>query len=87
MTCNDAAAILGAEIGKPDLKWITISDEQQLQAYKVHGMNDSLAHQSVKMNASIHSGKFFEEYNRNKPTFGKVKMKDFAKNLAAVHNQ
>jgi len=30
MTCNDAAAILGAEIGKPDLKWITISDEQQL---------------------------------------------------------
>ncbi|HSZ26541.1 MAG TPA: NAD(P)H-binding protein, partial [Cytophagaceae bacterium] len=28
ITCNEAASILGTAIGKPDLKWIVISDEQ-----------------------------------------------------------
>jgi uncharacterized protein YbjT (DUF2867 family) len=87
LTCNEAAGILGAAIGKPDLKWISISDEQQLNGYKAFGMIDSLAHQFVEMNASIHNGKFYEDYNRNKPTLGKVKLKDFAKEFAAVYNQ
>jgi len=84
LPCNEAAGILGAAIGKPDLKWVSISDEQQLNGYKAHGMNDSLARQFVEMNASIHNGKFYEDYNRNKPTLGKVKMKDFAKEFAAA---
>lgn len=84
LTCNEAAGILGVAIGKPDLKWVSISDDEQLQVYKAHGMNESLALQFVEMNASIHSGKFYEDYNRNKPTFGKVKMKEFAKEFAAA---
>jgi uncharacterized protein YbjT (DUF2867 family) len=84
LTCNEAAGILGAAIGKPDLKWITISDEQQLNGYKAHGMNDSLVLQFVEMNASIHKGKFYEDYYRHKPTLGKVKLKDFAKEFAAA---
>jgi len=87
LTCDEAAGILGAAIGKPDLKWLSISDEQQFNGYKAFGMNDSLAHQFVEMNASIHNGKFYEDYNRNKPTLGKVKLKDFAKEFAAVYNQ
>lgn len=87
LTCNEAASILGAAIGKPELKWVSISDDEQLQVYKAHGMNESLALQFVEMNASIHSGKFFEDYYRNKPTLGKVKLKDFAKEFAAVYNQ
>ncbi len=87
LTCNEAAGILGAAIGKPDLKWVNISDEEQLNIYKAHGMNESLASQFVEMNASIHSGEFFEDYNRHKPVFGKVKIKDFAKDFAAVYQQ
>jgi len=87
LTCNEAADILGAAIGKPDLKWVSVSDEQQFNIYKGFGMNDSLAHQFVEMNASIHYGKFYENYSRNKPTLGKVKLKDFAKEFAAVYNQ
>lgn len=87
LTCNEAASILGAAIGKPDLKWVTISDEEQLNGYKAHGMNESLASQFVEMNASIHNGKFFEDYNRNKPTLGKVKLQEFAKEFAAVYHQ
>jgi len=87
LTCNEAAGILGAAVGKPDLKWNSISDDEQLQVYTSHGMNESLALQFVEMNASIHSGKFFEDYNRHKPTFGKVKLKEFAKEFAAVYHQ
>ncbi len=87
LTCNEAAGILGAAIGKPDLKWVSISDEEQLQVYKAFGMNESLASQFVEMNAGIHTGKFYEDYNRNKPTLGKVKLKEFAKEFAAVYHQ
>ncbi|MDQ2751679.1 MAG: NAD(P)H-binding protein [Bacteroidota bacterium] len=87
LTCNEAAGILGAAIGKPDLKWVEISDEEQLNVYKAHGMNESLALKFVEMNASIHNGKFFEDYNHNEPTFGKVKLEEFAKEFAAVYNQ
>ncbi|WP_158995471.1 NAD(P)H-binding protein [Mucilaginibacter sp. L196] len=87
LTCNEAAGILGAAIGKPDLKWLTISDEQQLNGYKAHGMNDSLAQQFVEMNASIHKGKFYKDYNQHKSTLGKVKLKDFAKEFAAAMAQ
>lgn len=86
-TCNNAAAILGAAIGKPDLKWITLTDEQQFNGYKAFGMNDSLAQQFMEMNASIHNGKLYEDYDRHKPTLGKVKLNEFAKDFAAVYQQ
>jgi len=87
LTCNEAAGILGAAIGKPDLKWVSISDEQELNRYKAIGMSDSFALNFVEMNASIHNGKFYEDYNRHKPRLGKVKLKEFAKEFAAVYHQ
>jgi uncharacterized protein YbjT (DUF2867 family) len=87
LACNEAASVLGAAIGKPDLKWVSITDEQQLNGYKAHGMNESLALKFVEMNASIHEGKFYEDYNRHKPVLGKVKLEEFAKEFAAVYHQ
>lgn len=87
LTSNEVVDILGAAIDMPGLKWVSISDEQQLSSYKAFGMNDSLASQYVEMNASIHNGKFYKDYDRNKPTLGKVKLKEFAKEFAAVYHQ
>jgi hypothetical protein len=78
---------LGAAIGKPDLKWIVIPDGQLLSGMKGFGMNADLANGFVKMNAAIHSGKLFEDYYRNKPVLGKTKIKDYAKEFAAVFNR
>ena len=50
-------------------------------------MNDSLASQYVEMNASINNGKFYKDYYRNKPALGKVKLKEFAKEFAAVYHK
>ena len=87
LTCAEAATILGAAIGNPALAWVTISDEQQLNNYKAIDMNENLALEFVEMNASIHTGIFYKDYYRNKPTLGKVKMQEFAEEFAVVYNQ
>ncbi|MDQ2718270.1 MAG: NAD(P)H-binding protein [Bacteroidota bacterium] len=87
LSCDEAAHILGAAIGKPDLKWETISNDEELKGMMAHGMNESIAGKFVEMNASIHIGKFYKDYHHNKPAFGKVRMKDFAKEFARAYNQ
>ena len=41
----------------------------------------------VEMNAAIHSGLLDEDYYRNRPVLGKVKLVDFAREFATVYNQ
>ena len=86
LTCNQIAKTLGAAIGKPYLKWVTISDKQMLDALLKFKLPLPLANDIVEMNASQRNGgMLFEDYYKNKPTLGKVKMKDFAKEFAAVY--
>ena len=84
---NEVARILGEAIGKPDLKWLVSSDEQLLNGLLAAGMNPQTAKGFVEMNASRLKGSLYEDYNRNKPTLGKVKLTDFAKDFAAAFNQ
>ena len=66
ISCNELASILGTAIGKPDLKWVVIPDEQLLNGMIAAGMNPQIAAGLVEMNASINSGKLYEDYYRNK---------------------
>jgi uncharacterized protein YbjT (DUF2867 family) len=86
LTCQEVAAILGEAIGKPDLQWITITNEQLLEGMKSF-MNESFAQSFVEMNSSIHNGEIYEDYYRHKPVLGKVKLKDFAKGFAKAYQQ
>ncbi len=81
---NEVAKILGEAIAKPSLKWLVISDEQQLNGMIAAGMNPQTAKGLVEMNAGRRGGVLYEDYNRNKPTLGKVKLTDFAKEFAVV---
>ena len=87
-TCNDTARVLGAAIGKPDLKWIIVMDEEMQNGLETIGMNPRIAAGLVEMYAGFHSGLLSEDYNRHKPKVpGKVKLEDFAKEFAAAFNQ
>jgi uncharacterized protein YbjT (DUF2867 family) len=86
LSCNEIATILGTAIGKPGLKWHIISDEQMLDGLKTAGLNPAIAEGLAKMNANVHNGKLLEDYNQHKPTLGKVKLTDFAKEFAHVFN-
>lgn len=83
---NEVAQILGAAIGKPDLKWVVISDEQMLTEMVTAGINTDVANSTVETYASQRGGLLFEDFYRNKPIFGKVKFKEFAKEFALAYN-
>ena len=87
ISCNELASLLGAAIGKPDLKWVIIPDEQLLNGMIAAGMNPKVAAGMVEMNAGMNNGDLYEDYFRNKPTLGKVKLAEYAKEFAAVYNQ
>ncbi|MGY3212032.1 NAD(P)H-binding protein [Mucilaginibacter sp. HD30] len=87
MTCNEAAKIIGTAIGKPWLKWVLLSDQAMLQGLKMAKLPEKLAATLVEMQAAMHSGKTLENFHRNKPKMGKVKLTDFAREFAAVYHQ
>lgn len=85
LSTNEVASILGEAIGKPDLKWAVIPDEQLLNSMLAAGMNPDIAKGFVEMNISRRSGLLYEDYYRNKPILGRIKLKDFAKEFAAAY--
>lgn len=87
MTCNEAAKIIGTAIGKPWLKWVLLSDKQMLQGLKMAKVPEQLAASLVEMQAIMHSGAPLRNFHQSKPQMGKVKLKDFAKEFAAIYQQ
>jgi len=87
ISCDELASLLGTAIGKPDLKWVVIPDEQMLYGMINAGMNPQIAAGFVEMNAGMRDGELYEDYYRNRPTLGKVKLTDFAKEFAVVYNK
>ncbi len=87
-TCNETAAALGKEIGKPDLKWITISDDEMAEALSNKGTPIHVVENLVELHAAIHNGSLRQDYDLHKPIkMGKVKVEDFAKEFAFAFNQ
>ena len=87
LTCNAVAGILGAAIGKPELKWTVISDEQMQNRLEGIGMPQKVAAGLVELNASMHKGELFQDYYLHRPVLGKVKLTEFAREFAAAFNQ
>ena len=82
---DEIATALGKAIGKPDLKWNVISDEQLLNSWLAAGFNPQIARGFIEMQASQGTGKLYEDYYRNPPVLSKVKLADFAKDFAAAY--
>ncbi|RYD75991.1 MAG: NAD-dependent epimerase/dehydratase family protein [Sphingobacteriales bacterium] len=83
---NEIASALGNAIGKPELEWKVISDEQLLTNWLNIGFNEQVARGFVELQASQRSGTLYNDYYKNKPTLGKVKLADFAKEFAVVYH-
>lgn len=88
LTGHETAHILGEAIGKPDLKWVLISDEEVLNGLVNVGMQPKIAAGLVEMYAGLYNGLLGEDYIKNKPAvMGKVKLAEYAKEFAAIYNQ
>ena len=51
------------------------------------GMNPQTARGLIEMDASRLGGVMYEDYYRNRPRLGKIKLTDFARAFAAAYNQ
>jgi len=82
---NEVAQVLGKAIGKPDLKWLIIPDDQFLANLLNMGFNPLAARGLTDMNAGRRDH-MYDDYKQHKPELGKVKLTDFAKQFADVYN-
>lgn len=84
---NEIASVLGAAIGKPDLKWVDFTDEQALQGIQQAGLPAEIARNYVEMGTAVKSAILWEDYDKHKPAqFGKTKLEDFAAEFAEKFN-
>lgn len=81
-TAAETAAILGAAIGKPELKWVEFSDADTQAGMIQAGLPEEIAKNFTEMGAATRDGKLWEDYAKHKPTLGKRKLEEFAKEFA-----
>jgi uncharacterized protein YbjT (DUF2867 family) len=87
-TAGEAASILGAAIGKPDLKWVQFSDADALAGMLQAGLPKEIATNYLEMGKATRENKLWNDYIEHKPaTLGKRKLTDFAAEFAAVYNR
>ena len=83
-TCSEAAKVIGTAIGKPELQWLTFTDEQYKDGLEKNGLPPTFAAMLTELGAAIHSGKLREDYDLHKPAvMGKIKLEDFVREYAA----
>lgn len=85
MTYNEVAATLGPAIGKPYLKWVTISDKMLTNTMLKQGMNEILVKGFVEMGAARRTGALYEDYYRHRPTLSPTRLKSFVPGFAAAY--
>ncbi|WP_213280040.1 SDR family oxidoreductase [Chryseobacterium indologenes] len=84
---NEIAKALGESIGKADLEWKVISDQELLENWLHIGFNEQIAKGFVETQASQGSGILYEDYYQHQPVLGKVKLADFAKEFAVAYHK
>jgi len=87
LTGAETAAILGEAIGKPDLQWTLVSDEDTLNGLLSTGMNPEIAKGLTEMYSALETGRLSEDYFKNRPQLSPTKMTDFAKEFAEAYRQ
>lgn len=87
LSSNDIVQIIGEAIGKPELKWLTVPDDQMLNGMLSIGMNPGLAKGFTDMGAARRTGVLYEDYFRNRPTLSSTKLRDYAKEFVAAYNR
>ena len=86
-TPDEVAQVLGAAIGRPDLRWVELSDEQMRETLVKNGLSANSATGIVDLYTSLRTGRLGQDYERYKPALGKVKLEDFAQEFAVAFNR
>lgn len=83
-TPEEIAAVLGNAIGK-ELPWVVFSEEQNLQGLLQAGLPEQMSEGYTTMGKGLREGFIEEDYLKNRPSLGSIKLEDFAKEFAAAY--
>ncbi len=83
---DEIAALIGKEIGIPDLKWQRIDQEVFRQVLLSYGFATGAARDYVEMFDTLDKGLLFEHFFETKAAFGGTSIEAFAKRFATVYN-
>ncbi len=82
-TLGEAVKVLGAAVGKPDLKWIEFTDEQAYDGMIQAGLPPEIARNFTEMGTAVRSGILWKDFDASgSAILGKIKLEEFAKELA-----
>jgi hypothetical protein len=86
-TTGDIAQVLGTAVGKPELPWVSFTDEQAYGGMIGAGLPEQMASNYTEMGKAIRTGEMWEDLLNHRPQqSGKTKLEDFAKEFAAAYN-
>ena len=83
---NEVAKALGNAIGKPDLEWKVIPDEELLKNWLDIGFNEQVAKGFIEFQKNMGTGELYEDYYEHQPILGNIKLAEFAKEFAIVYS-
>ncbi|MBL3658782.1 NmrA family NAD(P)-binding protein [Fulvivirga sediminis] len=86
-TAAETASILGKAIDQPNLEWVPFSDADVEKSLTERGLPKKFAQDLVAINAAISSGRMGEDYEKNKPELGNVKLEEYATEFATTYYQ
>ncbi|WP_028374935.1 NAD(P)H-binding protein [Leeuwenhoekiella sp. MAR_2009_132] len=87
-TGQEIATALGQAMGKPDLKWTIVSDEDIKKGMEQNGIPTHIASLFTEMYHSLKNGRLTENYENNKPSeMGRESLLDFANEFATLYNK
>jgi len=82
-TFDEIVRVLGAAVGKPDLKWVEFTDEQSYDGMLQGGLSPELARNFTEMGTAIRSAILWKDFDTTGGVIsGKIKLEEFAKELA-----
>ncbi len=85
-TWAEITAAIGTAIGQPALPYVEFTDEQLKGGLEQAGLPQPMAATFTQMNKALREGVIFEDYKKQTPTYGKVKLEDYAREFATIYN-
>jgi uncharacterized protein YbjT (DUF2867 family) len=85
VTYNEIASVMGKAIGKPDLKYYTVTYEEGSKAMMQMGMGESVVSRMMEFIKSLNDGKVMEDARRNPINTTPTTLEEFSNTFKAVY--
>ncbi len=84
---DEIAALIGKEIGMPNLKWEKFAKEDFRRVLLGYGFAEGAANDYVEMFETLDTGRLFEHIEQTKPKVAGTSIEQFAKQFASAYRR